>query len=132
MIVDFRFVASPFSSLMILRVQREMKRFLKRVCGFDAADATRDTYKHLMVFFNLTSKQTVELEDFCQEFVKEENFSTSQEADVVLTTILQAFDDYKRKKPIDPARTEKLTEIMNKIRDKGKEKYVCAPFTATH
>ena len=109
-----------------------MKRFLKRVCGYNAADATRDTYKHLMEFFNLTSEHTVELEDFCWEFVKEENFSTTQEADVVLTTILEAFDDYKRKKPTDPARTEKLAKILSEIHDKGKEKYVCAPFTVTH
>ena len=82
-----------------------------------------------MSFFQLTSDRTVQLEDFCREFVQDENFSTTQEADMVLTTILAAFDDYKRQKPADPARAKKLSEMLCQIFNKGKAKYVCALFS---
>ena len=98
-----------------------MKRFLKRVCGYEAADASQDTYIHLMEFFNVTNKHTVELEDFCREFVKDENFSTSAEADMVLTTIIEAFEDYKRKRPADPARVKQLSKILGRIHAKRNE-----------
>ena len=109
-----------------------MKRFLKRVCGYEAADASQDTYIHLMEFFNVTNKHTVELEDFCREFVKDENFSTSAEADMVLTTILEAFEDYKRKRPADPARVKQLSKILGRIHAKVKAKRPCATFIPTH
>ena len=106
-------------------MQREIKRFWKRVCG---GDATQDTHEHLMSFFNMTSKRSVELSDFCSRFVKEEDFLTGVESDMVLMIMLEAFDDHRCKKPPDRARTEKLSKILRHIHEKVNAKHACAIF----
>ena len=53
-------------------------------------------------------ERTFSADDFCQEFIKHEKFSTSQEADIVLTSIITVINEYRRKPLADQALERKL------------------------
>ena len=109
-------------------VQREIKRFLRRICGIKANDETRKSAKHLMTFFDTDHNRSVDLDEFCRVFLDAGNFPTHGEADMLLTTILSAFRDYKRQRAADPERAAKLSEMLEQLYDKGQKKHVCALF----
>ena len=60
-------------------VQREIKRFLRQVCGLksdDQIDETRDSAKYFLNFFDSDRSRGVDLDEFCKVFLDGTNFST--------------------------------------------------------
>ena len=110
-------------------VQREIKRFLRQVCGLksdDQVDQTRDGAKYFVSFFDADHSRGVDLDEFCKVFLDGTNFSTYEEANTLLTAILSAFRDYRIKRAADPERAAKLTEMLDQLYEKGKKKHVCS------
>ena len=106
-------------------VQREIKRFLRQVCGLksdDQIDETRDGAFHFVNFFDSDRNSGVDLDEFCKVFLDGTNFSTHEEANTLLTTILSAFRDYKSKRAVDPERAAKLIEMLDQLYEKGNKK----------
>ena len=106
-------------------VQREIKRFLRQVCGLksdDQIDETRDGAFHFVNFFDSDRNSGVTLDEFCKVFLDENNFSTHEQADKLVTAILSAFRDYRIKRAVDPERAAKLTEMLDELYEKGKKK----------
>ena len=110
-------------------VQREIKRFLRQVCGLksdDQIDETRDSAKYFVSFFDADRSRGVDLDEFCKVFLDGTNFSTHEQADKLVTAILSAFRDYRIKRAVDPERAAKLTEMLDQLYEKGKKKHVCS------
>merc|ERR1712032_1689186 len=104
---------------------REIKHFLRQVCGLksdDQIDETRDSAKYFVSFFDADDSRGVDLDEFCKVFLDGTNFSTHEEANTLLTAILSAFRDYKSKRAADPERAAKLTEMLDQLYEKGKKK----------
>ena len=109
-------------------VQREIKRFLRQVCGLksdDQVDQTRDGAKYFVRFFDADHSRGVDLDEFCKVFLDKNNFETHEQADKLVTAILSAFRDYRIKRAADPERAAKLTEMLDQLYEKGKKKHVC-------
>ena len=109
--------------------QREIKRFLRQVCGLksdDQIDETRDSAKYFLNFFDSDRNSGVDLDEFCKVFLDKNNFETHEQADKLVTAILSAFRDYRIKRAADPERAAKLIKMLDQLYEKGKKKHVCS------
>ena len=103
-----------------------MIRFLKRICGYKnkSSDAARETFTHLKDFFNVARGHRITIDDFCGKFIRDADLLTIQEADRVLTLMLESCKDYKRKKSADPERNKELSKILGHVHHKANLKKV--------